>query len=176
MTAIMPLREIAAEWQAILNEIAEAEGELTPEMATRLDTVQDNFDHKIQNIGNFISNLVDTAKAEKNIADDFAARARAKASKAEWLKTYLKSYMELMDRTKGGTTLKSARIQKNSRPSIDWLGDIHKCPIQFCRIIVELDGNKAWDKWKAGGDTDETRTASMPEGFQVDRGTHLRLS
>ena len=168
MTAIMPLRSIAEEWQTILNEIADAEGEITTEMEIRLDTVQDNFDHKIQNIGNFIGNLIDTAKAEKNIADDFAARARTKAAKAEWLKTYLKSYMELMDRTKGGTTLKSARIQKNSRPSIRWTGDIHQCPVEFISIKVNLDGTKSYDHWKKEG--------SMPEGFEVDRGTHLRLS
>lgn len=174
MTAIMPLRSIAEEWQTILNEIAEAEGELTPEMATRLDTVQDNFDHKIQNIRNFVGNLIDTAKAEKNIADDFAARARAKAAKADWLKTYLKNYMELMGRDRGGTTLGSARIQKNSRPSIRWTGDIHKCPVEFIRVTVDLDGTKSYDHWKGSGTDDTSR--SMPEGFQVERGTHLRLS
>ena len=102
------------------------------------------------------------------------ARARTKAAKAEWLKTYLKSYMELMDRTKGGTTLKSARIQKNSQPTIRWTKDVLDLEHPFRRIEVTLDGKAAYREWKESGEDDKTR--SLPEGFQVDRGTHLRLS
>lgn len=174
MTAIMPLRDIAEEWLTILNEIADLEGEVTDEIATRLDTVQDNFDHKIQNIRNFAKNLLDTATAEKNIADDFAARARTKTAKAEWLKKYLKSYLELMGKTKGGTILGSVSIRNNPRPVIRWTKDVLDLEHPFRRITVELDGKEAYREWKESGETDENR--SLPEGFQVDRGTHLRLS
>ena len=174
MTAIMPLYVLANAYEALGQRLLEAEGELTPELSVLWDTLDTEILQKVENTALYIRNLDATAKAEEEEAQRFRTRAKTKRAAAESLKAYLKLHLERMGRDRIETMRVKARIQKNSRPSIRWTGDINKCPVEFIRVTVDLDGTKSYDHWKGSGTDDKTRT--LPEGFQVDRGTHLRLS
>ena len=167
MTAILPLYALADEYEALGQRLLEAEGELTDELSAEWDKLSEAITEKVENTALFIRNLEATAKAEEEEASRFANRAKTKRFAAKSLKHYLKMNLVRVGRDRIETLRVKARIQNNSRPSIRWLGDIHKCPIELCRVTVELDGTKAYTSWKE---------EKLPEGFEVNRGTHLRLS
>lgn len=174
MTAIMPLYALANNYEALGQRLLEAEGELTPELAMLWDTLDSEILQKVENTALYIRNLEATAKAEEEESLRFKARYKTKRAAAESLKAYLKLNLERVGKDRVETLRVKARIQNNPRPSIRWTGDIHKCPVEFIRVTVDLDGTKSYDHWKQSGTDDASR--SLPEGFRVDRGTHLRLS
>ena len=168
MTAIMPLYALADSYEALGQRLLEAEGELTPELSEAWDKLSEQIDQKVENTGLYIKNLLATAKAEAEEAELFSGRAKTKERAAKALKEYLKLNMERVGKDKLETLRVKARIQINSRPTIFWRGDIMDAPIEFVRTRRELDGTVAYAKWKEGEE--------LPEGFVVERGTHLRLS
>jgi len=174
MTAIIPLYALADAYDTMGQLLLDAGGELTPELAEAWDGLAADITQKVENTALFIRNLEATAKAEVEEGQKFLHRAKTKAAAVKSLKEYLKLNLERVGRDRIETLRVKARIQTNSRPSIRWMGDINKCPVEFIRVTVDLDGTKSYDHWKQTGIDDETR--SMPNGFQVDRGTHLRLS
>ena len=73
--------------------------------------------------------------------------------------------LQRVNQTKVVTPLAVVRIQKNSRPSIQW-PEGGLIPEAFQRVTVTLDGAKAYDAFKAG---------TLPKGFEVEHGSHLRI-
>ena len=169
MTTVMPLYRLANEYEALGQRLLEAEGELTPELAEEWDKLSEAIDQKVENTGLYIKNLLATAKAESQEAAMFSQRAKTKERAAKALKDYLKLNMERVGRDRIETLRVKARIQQNSRPSIQWTGRLEDIPAPFKRVKIELDGNTAYTWWKS----DEVE---LPHRFKVERGTHLRLS
>jgi len=168
MTAILPLYALADEYEALGQRLLEAEGELTPELSEAWDKLSEAIDQKVENTGLYIKNLLATAKAETQEAEMFSRRAKTKERAAKALKDYLKLNMERVGRDRIETLRVKARIQQNSRPSIRWIRKVEDIPAPFKRIEISLDSTVAYQWWKS----DEV---DLPEGFQVERGTHLRL-
>ena len=168
MTAVLPLYALADEYELLGQKILEAEGVLTPELSEAWDKLAEAIEQKVENTGLYIKNLLATAKAEAQEAEMFSRRARTKERAAKALKEYLKLNMERLGKDKLETLRVKARIQKNPRPAINWMRPIEELPDAFKRIKVEVDGAMAYEAWKLGQE--------LPEGFEVFRDTHLRLS
>ncbi len=166
--AVLPLYRLADEYELLGQRILEAEGVLTDELSEEWDKLSETIDTKVENTGLYIKNLLATAKAEAQEAKMFSRRAETKERAAKALKEYLKVNMERVGKDKLETLRVKARIQTNPRPSITWTEPIEELPPEFRRVRVEVDGTAAYATWKEQG--------SLPEGFKVERGTHLRLS
>jgi hypothetical protein len=59
------------------------------------------------------------------------------------------------------------RAQQNGRPSIAWAGPLSDLPNEFLRVEESLDGDAAYRAYRAG---------TLPDGFAVTTGKHLRIS
>jgi hypothetical protein len=147
--------------------IIEAEGEITDEIADRLDHLEGEFERKAEYIALLSREAKAEAKAVKQEEDRLAARRRAAENRERRLKDYLLFSMRKLgvERVEGDRA--KVRVQANTRPSIEWVGDEDAIPEPFKRIRVDLDGRAAYDAWKAG--------AELPEGFRVEVGSHVRV-
>jgi hypothetical protein len=168
MTAVLPLYALADEYELLGQRILEAKGVLTPELSEEWDKLAEAIEQKVENTGLYIKNLLVTAKAEAEEAEMFSRRAKTKERAAKALKEYLKVNMERVGKDKLETLRVKARIQINPRPAINWTRPVEELPDAFKRIKVEVDVAMAHEAWKLG--------QKLPEGFEVFRGTHLRLS
>jgi hypothetical protein len=74
--------------------------------------------------------------------------------------------LDRVEKPKVETPLVVVRIQKNSRPAIRW-PDTLPIPKDYQRVTVSLDGQKAYQDFKAG---------ALPKGFIVEQGRNLRIS
>ena len=166
--AVLPLYRLADAYELLGQKLLEAEGELTPELSEEWDKLSEAIDDKIENTALYIRNLEATAKAEEEEAARFANRAKTKRFAAKSLKHYLKMNLERVGRDRIETLRVKARIQQNSRPYITWTEPIEELPDAFKRVRVEVNGTAAYARWKKDG--------MLPQGFKVERGTHLRLS
>ena len=165
MTTV-PLYALGDELEEIVDAIVELEGELTPELAERLEDIGGAFDEKVERCALFIQNLTAMAKVAESEAKRLRELAEVRTKTAARLKAYVKEQMQRTDRTKIETGRVKAWIQRNGRPSINWPGPDDTIPKGFERVMVMLDGTKAYEAHKAG---------TLPEGFEVDHGSHLRI-
>lgn len=162
----LKLWEITEELDAIGEALIEGGGELTPELEARLDALEGEFERKVERIALYVQECNANAAAVKLEADRLTARARAFERKADGLKNYLLFTMKRADWDKLTTPLVSVGVQKNSRPSIRWPGDPATAPEAFRRTIVQVDGQAAYEAYRAGDPL---------EGFQVVVGEHVRI-
>ena len=165
MTA-RPLYAIGDDLAAIVEELVDAGGELTPDLEARLAHLEGEFEQKVERVGLMIQNLQSRGDVAGKQADRLTALARADHHAAKRLKGYLQACLEQADRRTVRTPLIHAYLQRNP-PSIAWDGPPETIPSLFQRIIYELDGQAAQREWKAKG--------ALPQGFTVTVGTHLRL-
>ena len=121
------LYEITEEYREIFALLEESEGEWTPEIASRVEALDGEYDQKIQNIALFILDLEGEQKKIKDEVSRLNARMITARKKAESLSKYLLSSLEFSGR-KVKTTLVSVWAQ-NSAPSvvIDDLAAIPDC-------------------------------------------------
>ncbi len=121
------LYEITEEYRDIFALLEESEGEWTPEIASRVEALDGEYDQKIQNIALFILDLEGEQKKIKDEISRLNARMITAKKKAESLSKYLLSSLEFSGR-KVKTTLVSVWAQ-NSAPSvvIDDLAAIPDC-------------------------------------------------
>ena len=169
MTAILPLYRLADEYESLGQQILDAEGVLTDELSEEWDKLSETIDAKVENTALYIRNLEATAKAEEEEGEKFLSRARTKRNAVKSLKMYLKLNLERVGRDKVETLRVKARIRQNPRPSIRWTRKVEDIPAPFKRVEISLDGTVAYKWWKSN-------EVDLPEGFEVERGTHLRLS
>lgn len=147
-------------------ELMDAGGELSPELEARLDAIDASFEGKVERVALYIRELEVTADAAAAEAKRLAAMAAARGGAAKRLKEYLKQNLERTGKQRVETDRVRLRLQKNSRPSITWARSIDDLPERYARITVALDGQRAYDDWKAG---------ELPSSFTVETGTHLRI-
>ena len=162
----LKLYELADAYERIAEALTENGGELTPELATDLDAIEGAFEGKVERVALYVRNLLATADAADAEAARLAALARTRRQGAEGLKGYLMAQLDRVEKLKVETPLVVVRIQKNSRPAIQW-PDTLPIPEAYQRVTVSLDGQKVFTDWTAG---------ALPNGFVVEQGRHLRIS
>lgn len=160
-TQVLKLYEIVDEVDDLLDQVAEAEGELTPEMEAALAKCGDKFDDKVERVIMKIRNLEATAAGMKEEGKRLNTGAKARENNAGGLRKYLLFQMKRMERDKVETKIGSVRRGKSSRPSIVWKGEGDP-PEEVMKVVPEhkvLDGNKLYDLYRVG---------KLPEGFASD--------
>lgn len=168
MTATLTLYELGDQLQTVADTLVENGGELTPELAEQLAALEGAFEAKVERVLLYAKNLEGTAAAAKLEAARLSDLASGRANAADRLREYVKGEMERAKIDKVETLLIVARIQQNGRPSIRWTLPPDTLPVEFKKTTVTLDGDAAYKAWKAD-------PAVLPEGFAVERGTHLRV-
>lgn len=168
MSATLRLYEIGDQMETIADQLVENGGELTPEIAQQLAALEGAFDRKLERILLYTRNLQLQGEVATVEAQRLQALAATRGTAAKRLRQYVMEQMERADREKVETALICARIQQNSRPSIEWAGAPDALPAEYQRVSVSMDGAKAYAQWKENGE--------LPTGFTVVRGRHLRVS
>lgn len=168
MTArALQLHELAPDLAAIEDQIIEAEGEITPAVAAQLDALGGAFDAKVERLLLRALQLNFEGGVAKVEAARIAKLASVREQAALRLKQYVLNCMQVAGREKVETSRLRARIQANSRPTIEWTGAEDTIPEDFRRVRIVLDGTKAYESWRA---------QSLPDGFVVTQGKHLRVT
>jgi hypothetical protein len=159
------LYELPAVYREIDRLLEESCGEVDDTIAALLSEAESTLAQKIDAIAALVREKEARAEAERAEARHFAARAAADENAADRLKKYLLDCLTAsgLDSAKGERF--SARVQRNGTPSIAWAGE-GAPPETFVRTRVEFDGRAAQDAYRAG---------TLPEGFEVSFGQHLRL-
>lgn len=165
--AVLHLYEVVEQLVRIGDTLAENGGEITPEIEAQLRDLEGTFEEKVERILLYAQNLKASAEAATKEADRLAVLARGRASIADRLRQYVKAQMEALNRPKIETARIVARIQKNSRPSVSFVGELAELPSEFIRTVVAFNAEAAYEVFKAGG--------PLPAGVSVVQGTHLRV-
>jgi hypothetical protein len=147
--------------------IIEAEGEITDEIADRLDHLEGEFERKAEYLALLSREAKAEAAAVKQEEDRLKARRTAAENRERRIKDYLHACMLRLGVSKVDGDRAKVAIQKNGRPSITWMGEEDQVPDAFRRVSVSVDGTAAYNAWKSG--------AELPEGFRVEVGTHVRV-
>lgn len=163
----MRLWEIADELEAIGGMIAEADGELTPELEAKLNAMEGAFNDKVERIALAVRNYEANAEAAKMEEDRLAGIRKSHERSAEGLKRYLLLTMRHAGNLKVETPRARVRVQKNGQPSITWTRSVDDLPEDYRRVTVAPDLALVRDTLKAGGEP--------PDGFTVDYGFHVRI-
>jgi hypothetical protein len=153
--------------------IIEAEGEITDEIADRLDHLEGEFERKAEYIALLSREAKAEAAAVKQEEDRLKARRTAAENRERRLKDYLLMCMTRLGVEKVEGERAKVRVQANGRPSITWVGKEDAIPEAFKRVSVSVDGALAYDTWKAA--PEDERDSVLPEGFRVEVGQHVRV-
>jgi hypothetical protein len=163
----MRLYEIPGILRDIDEQIEAAEGVLTEAVEAQLDAVKGAFETKAEYIALISREALAEATAIKAEEERLREMRNRAERRAEELKLYLFRCMNAAGMERIDGKLVKIRIQKNSRPSIAWTLDPLHLPEELQRVKIELDGNKAYEIYKAG--------AQLPDGFLVELGKHIRI-
>ena len=104
----MNLYELSVAFQEVQNM------DLDPEvMKDTLDSIEDAFENKAENIAKLIRNHESDVSAYKEEEDRLKTKRQATENKVKWLKTYLEDNMKLTGKTKFKSGMFNFSIQKN---------------------------------------------------------------
>ena len=163
------LFEITTEIKVIIQEITQAQadkdlklvGELTDELLTLMDKHEDKYERYVH----VIKNSLLGAKGNKEIADQFQAKATALNNLAKRLKDRLKADMEQHGLSKVDAGIFTVRTQTNSVATLTVEVPAIELPERFQRIEPN---------------TDELRFAltngEEVEGVTLEKGQHVRIN
>ncbi len=159
------LQGVFAAWDAALESQG---GEITDEQMWELDRLEADEADKIEAVASMIA----SAKAESAFFDEELARLQSRRNaarnKAERLTGYLSLYLDSRGLDSYQTKRFKVRRQKNSVPTVRWLGEEGAIPHPYRVTRVELNKAEAARDFKAG--------VEMPPGLVVEYGTHLRIA
>ena len=172
----LTLRELADEVLTLDGFLAEADGELTPEIEELLTDVTAKVEAKVEGIGRFILQETQRCAAIKEEEDRLAKRRRAIENRVRWLKdSYLREMLAKLGTDKLKGTLCTVSLQKNP-PSVkgeltqERLRELHALGLAFVKLTPEtfsLDRRAALDGWKADGE--------LPVGLTVEQTQSVRI-
>jgi hypothetical protein len=159
----LKLYELPEAFRQIDATIEELDGELPPDIEAKLD---------LEIKSDAVCVVVKEAEAERDYyaaeLERLTVRKRVAENRAQRLKSYLYCTLIALGRPFVQGSRYKARIQNNGgNPVIEWPGRVDELPIEFQKVVVSLDHEKVLAAHKAG---------TLPEGFSVSRGTHLRIS
>ncbi len=150
------LYEITEEYRDIFALLEESEGEWTPEIASRVEALDGEYDTKIQNIALFILDLEGEQKKIKDEISRLSAHMITAKKKAESLSKYLLSSLEFTGR-KVKTTLVSVWAQ-NSPPAVV-VDDLAALPDFFKTATVKAPLERIPESLRALATVEPSKTA-----------------
>lgn len=163
----LKLYEIPGAFRAIDALLDESGGELTVEVENALAAVEASLKDRVDAVCALIRESLLDADVVSVEVERLQARVRSSRRKAERLKDYLARVLAELGKDKVKGDRFSVSVCKNGAPSVRWdSGD--PIPTVFRKVEVSLDSAKAHAVLKAGG--------TLPEGFRVDYGKHVRIS
>ncbi len=165
--------EIGDQLEALDAKSADQGGVLSDEEFAILDRLEGEFEDKAVRI----ASLVKDAEMEADIIsvemERLGKHRDTRNALALNLKAYLKREMERLDIPKIKTPTRKIRIQKNSRPSVNYIGDdkiaFDDVPAVFVRTRYQLDKQAIL---KA---IESELTIGIPDSIKIETGTHLRI-
>jgi hypothetical protein len=174
------LRAIGADLDVLHREIADAEGELTPELLLRLEALNFAEADKVDGYHEVIRAFERQAEAYKAEADAMAIKAKQAQNKADQLMGWLKLYMTTRGLTALAGTLRQASIVANGgKQGLDLIPDA-VIPANYQRVTVSPDLDKIRVDGVVGEDGSVWVPSTLDRGSPVlvarlkPRGTHLR--
>jgi hypothetical protein len=159
------LYELADAIRGVLAQLDETDGELPPDLAATLNTLEMKFEEKAENVCRFRAGLCAAAEGIDAEIKRLSAMRDGYVRRAEWLKSYLFEAMQSLGLERVNTKLFKLWIQKNGRPTIECDGADY--PEGYQRVVTSFDGQKAYEDWKAG--------KPLPPQVVVREGVHLRI-
>jgi hypothetical protein len=168
--ATRKLWAISDELEEIGALLAEAGGELTPDLEARLDAVEGEFLAKVERVALYIRECERMAEGAKVEKDRLARIQKANESTADGLKRYLLAHLERHGRDKVDTY--RARVRRSpSPPSYRWAGDTYEAipePFRRTRVTHSLNVDAVKEAIMEG--------APLPPEIMVVPGHHIRIS
>ena len=125
----LSLMELVEHYQAVLDEIDAADGEVTEETGAKLDALGVSLEAKGEGYAVIIGMLEEAAVASRGLAKRYADRAARKERQAKALKERLLMAMQATGRKKIETDTATLAIQK-SPPSLRITGPV---PREYCK-------------------------------------------
>lgn len=148
-------------------DVAAAGGEIPAHLLELLDEAEGAFKDKVERVALYVRSLGAHAAAVKAEEHRLAARRKALENGADRLKSYLKGQMEAAGVPRVDGTLATVRVQANPE-AVRWTRTPEEAPEEFRRVTVSVDLAAAKAALKA--------TGALPDGFTVERGSHLRIA
>lgn len=126
----LKLYEITEQRRAILDEIADAEGEVTPELEVRLDACDGSYTEKVDSVAAFATELAREVEAIGAEIDRLERRRRSRKSKVDWLRGYLLRCLQSAGFRKVESDRFSVSLRKSSHVVVE---DEAALPSMFIR-------------------------------------------
>lgn len=163
----LKLYEIPSEYRRIMAEVEEAGGELTEELLADLGRLEDSLQARADQIVPLILEAYREAEAAAVEGARLYTLSRQRQAAADRMKRYLKEALEATGERRLKTDRTELAVCKNGRPSITWQGDLNDIPLHLAKVEITRDYDAALAELRERG--------SLPEGFKVEHGTHLRI-
>lgn len=161
----MRLYEISRDIRQVLDFLDS--GELTDEQTASLETLGLSFDSKVDSCCGLIREWESYIVVRESEIDRLKAGIDSYRNAIRRLKDYLKTNLETIGESKHETALFTIRTQANP-PGCDCIEpDVTKLDPKYIRTKQEPDKTAALDEWK--------RTGTAPNGFEIRKGSHLRI-
>jgi hypothetical protein len=149
---MLKLYEISGQYAALMNLIADKDGEISEAEQMVLQDLQGEFDTKVENIAKLVKNMEGEHEAYKNESKRLADRARTVEKRVDWFKDYIKNEMLRMNRS----AVKGDILTVAVRPSMPAciITDEKAIPLAYMRVIPETrepDKKAIIAKWKESG-------------------------
>ena len=155
----MKLYEIPAAYRAILAEIEDNDGELTQELAERLEDIDDTLASKVDAYCAIIKQIDHDHDTYRQESRRLQLKAQGCENTSKRMRDMLMQAMGAMDVATFKGRLFFVRRHRASIPSINWVSR-DEVPEPFRKVKIELDKGAALEAYhEAGG--------SLPEGFEV---------
>jgi hypothetical protein len=177
MTRALTLYELAEERRVLDEFLAEAEGELTPEIEQLLTEIEGRLEEKCERVALYIREQEAQAEAVETEVKRLQARARSFRNGAAGLKRYLEGQLRGLgiDRVTG--RLVTVALQRNP-PALrgeltqEQMAGLFAEGRSYVRLVpasFTLDRRALLDLVKADGE------AVLPDGLTVEQGASLRI-
>ena len=140
MNNLPSLYQISADMMALLNAIAENEGEITPEMEQSLTITEEQFTTKSEDYGHAIFQLRAMAAAAKAEKDRLGALEKFYKNAAERIQGALVNAMDVLDHPKVESPSMRLFLRRTKATEID---DVTHIPSDLKTVKVEEVPDKA---------------------------------
>lgn len=168
MSDSLKLYEINDAFRLLMEEVANAGGEMTAEQEAFQNGIASQMAGKFDSICRIRQEKLCRAAAIDIEIKRLTEMKQVEVNGAERLKDLMKRSLEQTGEASVKTDLFTVRIQANSQPTIRWTREIEQLPIEFARRIpasLEIDKKAVLKALK-----DAT---PLPDGFEVKRGRHV---
>jgi hypothetical protein len=132
----MTLAELELSFEAIETAIAQADGEITPENADVLASLNLAEKDKLDGYALYLRTLEGDVATYKSLRDELQAKEKTVAGKIDWLKTRLRQHMALRETTEMRGDIYKFRLVKAGKPPVEVLVAPEDLPRSFCTVKV----------------------------------------